>query len=31
MEDVKKMSPKEVNERWEEVQAVLKSSEVAAS
>jgi hypothetical protein len=31
MEDVKKMSPKEVNERWGEVQAVLKSAEVAAS
>jgi hypothetical protein len=31
MEDVKKMSPKEVNERWEEVQAVLRSAEVAKS
>jgi hypothetical protein len=31
MEDIKKMSPKEVNDRWEEVQAVLKSAEVAAS
>lgn len=31
IEDIKKMSPQEVNDRWEEVQAVLKSQEVAAS
>lgn len=31
IEDVKKMSPKEVNERWEEVQAVLRSQEIASS
>jgi hypothetical protein len=31
MEDIKQMSPKEVNERWDEVQSVLRSQEVAAS
>jgi hypothetical protein len=31
IEDVKKMSPEEINKRWTEVQAVLRSQETAAS
>jgi len=30
IEEVKQMSPEEINQRWDEVQAVLRQQEVAA-